>query len=212
MFFDISIGEKYAGRIIFGLYSDHVPLTCENFLQLCKGYVVGDKMIGYKNTEFYKVLPRKLIYGGDVLTGLGSSQGMSIFGSRFPDENYQMAFVQDGDLAMYSNGPNTNASQFIITLSPMPRLQGQYVCFGTVIKGMKIVRTIADQSTKLGQMALPVRIINCGVFDESHPAELPALATKELGLNEQEWRQKQMINSSIYGEFCIQMNIHNRFN
>jgi len=188
VFFDIGIGEKYAGRVIFGLYSDHVPLTCENFLQLCKGYTTGVKVLGYLNTEFYRVLPGRFIYGGDTLTGTGASPGLSIYGPAFPDENYSVDFIQDGDIAMYSEAPNSNASQFIITLAPFPRLQGRHVCFGTVVKGMKVVRAVADQATKLGVLVAPARIINCGVYDDANPPEVPAAFTKDETLTEAEWK------------------------
>ena len=192
-FFDIGIGEKYAGRIVFGLYNENVPMTCENFIQLCKGYTVGDKTLGYKNTEFYKVLPGRMIHGGDTLKGNGTSLGMSIFGPAFPDENYSVNFVQDGDIAMYTNGPNTNASQFFITLSPMQRLHGQFVCFGTVLKGMKVVRDIADQATKLGMMVAPVRIINCGIYDDTNPPPLPLV--RDENMTEAEWKLKNRYTS-----------------
>ena len=188
-FFDIGIGEKYAGRVIFGLYSDHVPLTCENFIQLCKGYSTGSKVLGYKNTEIHKVIPGKFIFGGDTITGVGTSPGMSIYGPAFPDENYSVEFVQDGDIAMYSNGPDTNASQFVITLAPMPRLHGQFVCFGTVLKGMKVVRAIADQAGRQGALVSPVRIINCGLYDDDNPPEIPAGFTKDENMTETEWKQ-----------------------
>ena len=188
---DIGIGDKYAGRIVFGLYSDHVPMTCENFLQLCKGYVIGDKVLGYKNTEFHKINRGKSIVGGDTLTGIGKSQGMSIFGPSFPDENYSVQFVQDGDLAMHSNGPNTNASQFLITLAPMPRMHGQHVCFGTVLKGMKVVRAINDQATRLGAVVCPIRIINCGIYDDANPPGIPAEFSKDEQMSESEWKLLQ---------------------
>ena len=108
-----------------------------------------------------------------------------------------MGFVQDGDLAMHSNGLNTNASQFIVTLCPMTRLQGQHVCFGTVIKGMKVIREIADQATKLGRLVAPVRVINCGIYDEDNVPALPYVATVQPGLNEEEWRAEEMSRGSV---------------
>lgn len=51
-YMDIGIGNKYAGRIIIGLYSRRVPMTCENFVQLCEGYKVGEgeteRLVGYR--------------------------------------------------------------------------------------------------------------------------------------------------------------------
>ena len=189
VFFDFAIGDKFAGRVIFGLYTDEVPLTCENFIQLAKGYKFqDDRTLGYKNTQIHRVVPNRLLFGGDVLTGMGASLGASIYGKRFPDENYAVPFVQDGDLAMASDGPNTNASQFLVTLAPMPRLQGQFVCFGTVLSGMKVLRSIAETTTKMGRLVHVVKIVNCGVYEEGKAPPLPDV--KDPMMTEQEWRKR----------------------
>jgi len=166
VFMDISIGNRYAGRILIGLYSEKVPLTCENFLQLCKGYKVRDRAIGYRNTFFHLIKPGSALVGGDVLTGTGKSRGISIYGESFPDENFDMEFLRDGDLAMINWGKNTNSSQFMITLSSQRVYYGHHVVFGTVLKGMKLVREMGELGTRLGRPALPIRILQCGVVGE----------------------------------------------
>ena len=196
VFMDFCIGEKFAGRVIFGLYSDEVPLTCENFIQLACGYkFLDERILGYKNTQIHRVVPNRLLFGGDVLTGMGASLGVSIFGKRFPDENYAVPFVQDGDLAMASDGPNTNASQFLVTLAPMPRLQGQFVCFGTVISGMKTLRAVADTTTKMGRLVHVVTIANAGIYDEASPPELPNV--KDPNLSQEEWLRSSSLQSKM---------------
>jgi len=177
VFFDIAIGDVYAGRILIGLYSDQVPLTCENFIQLAKGYEIKDKKIGYRNTLIHKIKPGLACYGGDVLTGQGGSHGMSIFGKFFPDENFECEFVQEGDVAMNNWGENTNASQFMITFCKPKIFYGKNVVFGTVVKGMKVVRQIADLGTTTGRPVLPVRILECGLYDDNDPFPLPDCAT-----------------------------------
>eukprot|EP00913_Durusdinium_trenchii_P021965 g20638.t1 len=164
-YFDISIGNRYAGRIVFGLYSDVVPLTCENFLQLCKGYRIKDRVIGYQNTIFHLIKPGSAIAGGDVLDGAGKTRGLSIYGEQFPDENFEFEFVRDGDLAMCNWGKNTNSSVFMITLSQQRAFTNHHVVFGTVLKGMKVVREIGELGTKVGRPAVPIRIVQCGVLD-----------------------------------------------
>jgi len=166
VFMDVSIGEKYAGRILIGLYSEQVPLTCENFIQLCKGYRIKDKVLGFKNTHFFRISPGQAILGGDVISGTGQQHGMTIYGPTMPDENFDMEFIQDGDLALVNWGRNTNSSQFMITLSPQLGLYGHHVVFGTVIKGMKTVREMGELGMKTGRPALPVRIVNCGIIEE----------------------------------------------
>jgi len=173
VFMDVTIGEKYAGRLLIGLYSEQCPLTCENFIQLCKGYRIHDKVIGFKNTHFFRISPGQAILGGDVITGTGQAHGMTIYGPTMPDENFDMEFIQDGDLACVNWGRNTNSSQFMITLSPQLGLYGHHVVFGTVIKGMKTVREMGELGMKTGRPALPIRVVNCGVVDDEDQIPLP---------------------------------------
>merc|ERR1719188_313630 len=175
VYMDIAIGNRYAGRILIGLYSERVPLTCENFLQLCKGYQIKDKVVGYRNTFFHLIKPGAALVGGDVLTGTGKTHGLSIYGEAFPDENFDMEFLRDGDLAMVNWGKNTNASIFMITLSSQRVLYGHHVVFGTVLKGMKVVREIGELGTRVGRPALPIRIIQCDLMEDEDDA--PALPT-----------------------------------
>ncbi|KAF4715498.1 hypothetical protein FOZ63_004193 [Perkinsus olseni] len=198
-YMDIGIGNKYAGRIIVGLYSKRVPMTCENFVQLCQGYKVGEgeteRLVGYRNTLFYKVQPgrpsSRTIFGGDTVTGSGQSRGMSIYGRKYPDENYHMRFVQDGDLASMGWGPNTNSSHFMITLLPSPPLHGRYVVFGTVLRGMKIVRGIGDQATRTGQLVEECRILQCGLYRDECPPPVPQefLDTHKPTMTQIDWER-----------------------
>lgn len=191
VFFDIGIGERYAGRIIIGLYSDILPLTCENFVQLCRGYKVGDKILGYRNTTFTSGKQGMCLFGGDTLSFSGNTNGVSIFGHRFPDESFAMSFRQDGDLAMDNTGPNSNGSKFLISLAPMFSFNGMYVVFGTVLKGMKVVRRISEQLSKSGRMMEVVRIVDCGVYDDANPPPVPEhfLAPFSPPMSESEWER-----------------------
>ncbi|CAA9990944.1 peptidyl-prolyl cis-trans isomerase, putative [Plasmodium knowlesi strain H] len=161
VFFDIAIENKYVGRVLIGLYSDQVPLSVENFIQLAEGYKVKDKYIGYRNTFIHKIYPGIGLVGGNVLN---DKEGLSIYGKKFPDENFDMEFVQDGDVALFNEGPHSNSSQFIITFSPMPILHKHNVVIGTVLKGMDIIRMIENVGTKLGNPMYNVKIINCGLY------------------------------------------------
>ncbi|SBT48496.1 peptidyl-prolyl cis-trans isomerase, putative [Plasmodium ovale wallikeri] len=161
VFMDIAIENKYIGRILIGLYSEQVPLSVENFIQLAEGYKINDKYIGYRNTSIYKIYPGIGLVGGNVLN---EKEGLSIYGKKFPDENFDMEFVQDGDVALFNDGPHSNSSQFIITFSPMPILHKHNVVIGTVLKGMDIIRMIENIGTKLGNPMYSVKIINCGLY------------------------------------------------
>ncbi|CAE7218636.1 unnamed protein product [Symbiodinium sp. CCMP2456] len=165
-YLDIGIGNRYAGRIIVGLYSDTVPLTCENFVQLCKGYRIKERIIGYQNTNIHLIKSGCAIAGGDVLDGTGRTRGLSIYGEAFPDENFEISFLRDGDLAMCNWGKNTNSSIWMITLSQQRAFTNHHVCFGTVIKGMRVVREIGELGTRVGRPAVPIRIVQCGVLED----------------------------------------------
>merc|ERR1719473_2692931 len=192
---DIGIGNKYVGRILIGLYSDRVPLTCENFLQLCKGYQLGEKLLGYRNTYFHMIKPGCAVVGGDVLTGTGRTRGMSIYGESFPDENFDMEFLQDGDVAMINWGKNTNSSFFMITLSSQRQFYGHHVVFGTVVKGMAVVREMGELGTRVGRPVMPIRIVQCGVLeDDQEPPPPPTDFLPPSGpvMSEDEFRERKL--------------------
>ena len=89
VFFDITIGGKPEGRIVFELFNDVVPLTAENFRCLCtgeKGMGKSGKPLHYKGSGFHRIIPGFMCQGGDFTAGNGTG-GESIYGTKFPDEN-----------------------------------------------------------------------------------------------------------------------------
>ncbi len=97
-----------------------VPKTTENFLKLIQGSTKGKNgsFLTYKNTQFHRVVPGFGIQGGDVIQKDGSSLGESIYGEKFKDESFVIAHNKEGLLTMVNNGPDSNQSQFLITLAP----------------------------------------------------------------------------------------------
>jgi len=164
VFMNISIGGEEAGRIVFELFTDLCPKTCENFRLICAG--AGDSLsqgLSYANSLIHRVVAGGWIQGGDI-TGRHGGQGLSIYGPVFPDESYGVKHDKAGILGMASRGPHQNHSQFYITFGPCGYLDGHKVAFGRVVDGMRVVRVIGKLETANERPAKDVVITECGVF------------------------------------------------
>ncbi len=140
--------ETTSGKIKVKLFADRTPKTVENFAGLATGKktwtspVDGKEVKGkslYAGTVFHRVIPDFMIQGGDP-----AGNGTGGPGYRFEDETEPTdSFAKAGVLAMANSGPNTNGSQFFITVAPTPWLNGRHTIFGEVTSGMDVVNTIA---------------------------------------------------------------------
>lgn len=157
VFFDISIEEQYAGRVVMELFRSVVPKTVENFRALCT-HLYG---FGYRYSYFHRIIPGFMVQGGDFEKSDGTG-GSSIYGDQFEDESFHYKHDRAGLISMANSGKNTNGSQFFITTIPCPHLDGKHVVFGRVLQGMDVVSLIEECGTEDGQVSQMVRIDNCG--------------------------------------------------
>ena len=166
VFLDVAIGRNPIGRIELSLDASVAPKTCENFRALCTGErasSTGKRALHYANSTFHRVVPGFMIQGGDFTRHNGTG-GESIYGAGdgFPDENFTLKHDGPGVLSMANSGPNTNNSQFFITLDACPHLDGKHVVFGKVLSGMDVVRKVEACGSASGSTRETVLITASG--------------------------------------------------
>lgn len=152
------------------LFDKECPKTSENFVSLCKGGKVGKsskKALFYENTKMFRLVPGFVVQGGDVTRDDGSG-GDSIYNGKFNDEKPGLAkkFNKKGLVAMANSGKNSNTSQFFITLSDnhpqFDKINGKYVIFGQVLKGLNVLDDINSVSETKEQPLETITITTCG--------------------------------------------------
>ena len=137
------------GKIVCRLFEKDAPKTVSNFTDLAEGKrewthptkneKSSDRL--FDGTVFHRVIPQFMIQGGDPAgTGFGGP------GYRFEDETKgsRHSFDKAGKLAMANAGPNTNGSQFFITVAATPWLTGNHTIFGEVVEGQNIADKISQ--------------------------------------------------------------------
>jgi len=144
-----AIFDTSEGTITCRLFEKDAPKTVQNFLDLAEGNrewthpltrkKSNDRL--YDGTIFHRVIPEFMIQGGDP-----AGNGMGGPGYQFEDETKGSPhrFDKPGKLAMANAGPNTNGSQFFITVAPTSWLTGKHTIFGEVVEGQDIVDKITS--------------------------------------------------------------------
>jgi peptidyl-prolyl cis-trans isomerase A (cyclophilin A) len=152
------------GDIEVRLFPNHAPKTVANFVELAEGGKEwkdprsGGKTTAklYDGTIFHRVIEGFMIQGGDPL---GSGRGGP--GYQFTDEFHpELVFNRPYLLAMANAGPNTNGSQFFITVAPTPHLNRKHTIFGEVTNGSEVVDAIATAPAGAGDKPRTDIVIN----------------------------------------------------
>lgn len=142
-----AVFDTTMGRIVCRLFPDKAPETVRNFVGLAKGTKRWEDLKKntwvqrrfYDGLTFHRVIPDFMIQGGDQL-----GNGSGGVGYQFKDEfSPDLRFDKLGRLAMANSGPNTNGSQFFITVAPTPHLNNHHTIFGEVVEGQEVADAIS---------------------------------------------------------------------
>jgi len=104
-----------------------------------------------------------MLQGGDFTDGDGTG-GESIYSGKFADEGFGIKHDKAGLLSMANSGPDSNGSQFFITVAETPWLDGKHVVFGEVLEGMDVVKAVEGLGNSEGKPSKEVTIAACGVL------------------------------------------------
>lgn len=152
------------GPFTIRLFEKEAPLTVANFVGLAEGSkewkdpVTGERKNGpfYDGVIFHRVINGFMIQGGDRL-----GQGTGGPGYKFADEFHpSLRHDRAGVLSMANAGPNTNGSQFFITLGPTPHLDNRHSIFGEVVEGLDVVKRIGAVPTGRGDRPVKPVVMN----------------------------------------------------
>jgi len=133
-----AVFDTTEGQFKVKLFADKAPRTVENFVSLADGSKTGKPF--YDGTIFHRVIPEFMIQGGDPQgTGRGGP------GYQFADEFHPtLRHSKPGMLSMANAGPNTNGSQFFVTVAATPWLDNRHSIFGEIAEGFDVVKKISE--------------------------------------------------------------------
>ena len=156
IYFNIKINNNLIGKLIFKLFNNELPITCQNIINLCRNKA-------YNNCKFHRLVKNFCIQGGDITNNNGTG-GISIYGNNFNDENFKIKHNKKGIISMANKGPNTNNSQFFITFKELPELDDKHVAFGEIIEGYEILDIFNNLNTNNENPIDEIIIEDCGLI------------------------------------------------
>ncbi|XP_030751975.1 probable inactive peptidyl-prolyl cis-trans isomerase-like 6 [Sitophilus oryzae] len=150
VYLTIAINKQVIGSLLFELYNDLVPLTCENFLNRC-----NDDENGYLGAPVHRIVLRSWIQCG----------GYDLTPKKKSCENYVVPHDRRGVLSMCNNGRHKdNSTQFFISLGNTPWMDYKYVAFGQLIQGDDVLKEIEKVPTYYQAPTKDIMIVKCGEF------------------------------------------------
>ncbi|KAH0481134.1 MAG: hypothetical protein KVP17_004965 [Porospora cf. gigantea B] len=163
---DVRVGDEGVHTVTVELYRHELPLTVDNFVQLCLGSKnpLGEP-IGFAGSVFHRVIPGFMMQGGEQPATLAG--GASIYGANFKDEGFLFNHDMRGVLSMANAGPNTNSSQFFISFKETPWLDQKHVVFGRVVDGWELLNKVEGQPTDASDKPKsPVAVVACRILEQ----------------------------------------------
>jgi len=177
VFLEVTLHNRVLGRIVLELFGDMVPKTVENFRCLCTGEkgisAVSGKPLHYKGSRFHKIIPGRIIQGGDITKGDGTG-GDSIYNQdgdgTFPSENFKLKHDRPALISMAHkrHEEGANCSQFFFTSKAEPKMDGKHVVFGRIIEGVDKVSKLESMGTPGGAPLFEAVISDCGELESEH--------------------------------------------
>ena len=189
VYLDVGTGATtppaFAGRLEVELRADVVPKTAENFRLLCTGEAgasarCGGKARCYRGSVLHRIIPNWAAMGGDFECGNGRGGESALAGGGlFADENFELKHDAEGVLSMANTGPDSNGSQFFLTLGrqSIDQLDGRSVVFGHIVGGMDLLQRLEKLGSTSGRTRTPVTIVNCGMLADAPPLPVAGAAS-----------------------------------
>ncbi|CAK9810361.1 Probable inactive peptidyl-prolyl cis-trans isomerase-like 6 [Anthophora quadrimaculata] len=166
VYFTLSTHHSIIGSLVFMLYSDLLPLTCQHFLNLCTGY--DERKQCYKDPYYINTYVHRIVKNGWIQCG-----DLELFETDkddindviiIPDESYCIPHDRQGVLSMANDGKHHNQSQFTVCLKPNPWMNHFYVAFGQLIDGVRALKKLENMSTYYEQPVKEIIVSQCGEY------------------------------------------------
>lgn len=147
-------------------FKEYCPQAVGNFVKLCEGVLVGDKLVSYNGSPIHRVVKDGWIQCGDLVDGTGANSFAVLDSTQIvPDESFTLDFgAPPGGVVGFANaGAHSSGSQFFITAGPCEWMNHSYVGVGRILQGYSVLRTLNKLATSNQRPVKDITIQTCGV-------------------------------------------------